>query len=148
MGKEEEEDGGWIIEEWRTILYATKTEVEKGKNLLGTITITSTKVRDGLKEQNSGRRKNLGGDEKEIETGQENTENNFKDENNLGDTDKEEMVRYKRIYNPITRRYYKAKVHSDGTYEIVGLWHPPKTSKKKKKSIWDLLEWMKFKMFS
>ncbi len=70
----------------------------------------------------------------------ENTENGFKDGGEVKDIDKEKMVRYKRIYNPITRRYYKAKVRSDGTYEIVGLWHPPKTSKKKKKSIWDLLE--------
>jgi hypothetical protein len=38
--------------------------------------------------------------------------------------------KYKRIYNPLTRRYYKAEVQADGSYKIKGLW---KTRKRKKK---------------
>lgn len=52
----------------------------------------------GCREQNSGLNKNLGGDEKEIETGQKNTENNFKDGGEVEDTDKEEMVIQKRVH--------------------------------------------------
>jgi len=47
--------------------------------------------------------------------------------------------RTKRIYNPLTRKYYVAEIQSDGKYKIIGLWHSSKKKKKeKKKSIWDL----------
>jgi len=45
----------------------------------------------------------------------------------------------KRIYNPLTRKYYVVEVQKDGKYKIIGLWHPPKKSTKKKKSVWSLL---------
>lgn len=77
------------------------------------------------------------------------TENDFNGANDVVDTDSgalQKMAKmYKRIYNPLTRRYYKAEVNPDGTYTIVGLWSPPKkrpkkTKKKRKKepSIWDV----------
>jgi len=47
--------------------------------------------------------------------------------------------KYKRIHNPLTGKYYLAEIQPDGRYKIVGLWHPPKRSKKKKKSIWSIL---------
>ncbi|WP_048150052.1 hypothetical protein [Thermococcus sp. AM4] len=44
-----------------------------------------------------------------------------------------------RIHNPLTGKYYLAEIQPNGQYRIVGLWHPPKRSKKKKKSVWSLL---------
>ena len=39
--------------------------------------------------------------------------------------------KYKRIYNPLTGRYYKVEVRSDGSYRIIGLWTTSKRKKKK-----------------
>ena len=39
--------------------------------------------------------------------------------------------KYKRIYNPLTGRYYKVEVQADGSYKIKGLWKPSKRKKKK-----------------
>ena len=44
--------------------------------------------------------------------------------------------KYRRIHNPLTRKYYKAEVLPDGSYKVVGLWSPKK--RKKKKSVWDI----------
>ena len=54
-------------------------------------------------------------------------------------TKKKTKKKYKRIHNPLTGKYYLAEVLPDGRYRIVGLWHPPKKTQKKKKSVWDLL---------
>ena len=46
----------------------------------------------------------------------------------------------KRIYNPVTGKYYAVRqrtTDSGKRGQILGLWKPPKKSKKKK-SIWDL----------
>lgn len=48
------------------------------------------------------------------------------------------MVRrkkYKRIYNPVTGKYYNVEVRPDGSLRIIGLSRP---RRKKKKSIWDI----------
>lgn len=50
-----------------------------------------------------------------------------------------ERKKYKRIYNPLTKKYYKAEVLPDGSYRIVGLW-TSKKRKKRKESIWDLFD--------
>jgi hypothetical protein len=53
----------------------------------------------------------------------------------------EERKRRKRIYNPVTGKYYEVRQRTTKygrAGQIKGLWKPPK-KKKKKKSIWDLL---------
>ncbi|MFA4640641.1 hypothetical protein [Pyrococcus kukulkanii] len=45
----------------------------------------------------------------------------------------------KRIYNPLTGKYYVAEIKKNGQYRIIGLWHPPKKKKSRKTSIWELL---------
>jgi len=34
--------------------------------------------------------------------------------------------KYKRTYNPITRKYYKVEVLPDGSHKVIGLWSPKK----------------------
>ena len=53
----------------------------------------------------------------------------------------EKRKRRKRIYNPVTGKYYEVRQRTTKygrAGQIKGLWKPPK-KKKKKKSIWDLL---------
>jgi hypothetical protein len=55
--------------------------------------------------------------------------------------EKEKDKPRKRIYNPVTGKYYEVrqrttKIGKKG--QIKGLWHTPK-KKKRKESIWDLL---------
>lgn len=65
--------------------------------------------------------KNLGGDEKEMETGQENTENNFKDDYKIESV----AMAKKRIYNPKTGTYYaiRQRTTKKGKKgQIIGKW--------------------------
>ena len=52
---------------------------------------------------------------------------------------KKDKKKTKRIYNPVTKKYYVAEIQKNGKYKIIGLWHPPHKKKKKEKSIWDIL---------
>lgn len=50
-----------------------------------------------------------------------------------------ERKRKKRIYNPVTGKYYAVRQRTTSAGragQIKGLWKPPR--KKKKKSVWDL----------